>query len=65
MDRRERLHQEYSDDVIAAAACAERAVNALYAEFGPERGVWYRWRLKRAKKALRKLAAKESKKQES
>lgn len=55
MDRRERLHREYGEDLSAAQKCAERAVNALSAEFGPKRGFMYRWRLKRANKALKRL----------
>ncbi len=64
MNRRERIYQEFAEDLIAAERCSERALNALYAEFGPKRGVWYRWRLRRAKKALRRLVAKEIKRKD-
>lgn len=60
MDRREKLHQEFVEDLVAAQRCSERAVNALYAEFGPSRGAMYRWRLKRAQKALKRLAVSET-----
>jgi hypothetical protein len=60
MDRRERMHQEFYEDLEAAQTCSQRALNALYAPEGPNRGFWYRLLLGRAQSILTSLAAQEA-----
>jgi hypothetical protein len=64
VDRQERIHQEFIEDLTASEKCAERAVNAFSSEFAPRRSRFYRWRLKRAKNALTWLLAEEAYRQE-
>lgn len=52
MDRRERLHQEFQEDLEAAHRCSLRALNALYEAGGPKRSFWYRLALGRAQSIL-------------
>jgi len=65
MNRREKLHIEFVEDLRAAQTCSERAINTLHSEFGPKRGSWYRWRLKRAQKTLKRLSDKETSTEET
>lgn len=61
MDRRQRLHREFHEDLQAAHTCAQRALNTLYAEDGPKRSFWYRWSLGRAQSILIRLYMREMK----
>lgn len=65
MDRRQRLHREFDEDLQAAFACSERAFNALHAEHGPKRSLWFRLLLGRARSILRSLAEQEIREREA
>lgn len=64
MDRRERMRREFHEDLEAAQNLSERALNSLYAQYGPKRGFWYRWKLGRAQSLLMSLVVKEAKRKE-
>lgn len=64
MDRREKLHREFIEDLEAAQTLSERALNALYAESGPKRSIFYRMLLGRAQSILMSLVVQEAKRKD-
>lgn len=64
MNRRERMHREFYEDLEAAQTCAQRAVNALSAPDGPKRSFLYRVLLGRANSILMSLVAQEARRKE-
>lgn len=61
MPRREVINQGFLEDLEAAHVCSERALNALYDEYGPNRSLWYRMLLGRAQSILISLHQQELK----
>lgn len=64
MNRRERMHREFYEDLEAAQTCSQRALNALYAPEGPKRSIFYRMLLRRAQNILMSLVTQEAKRKE-
>lgn len=64
-DRRERLHQEFVEDLVASQKLAERALITLYDEYGPKRSIIYRMLLGRAQSILMGLVVQEAKRKEN
>lgn len=64
MSRREVVKQEFLEDLQAAHICSQRALNALYDEYGPNRSLWYRMLLGRAQSILISLYQQELKRKE-
>lgn len=65
MDRRQKMHREFIEDLEAAQTLSERALNALYAESGPKRSIMYRILLGRAQSILMSLVVQETKRKEN
>lgn len=64
MNRRERMHREFYEDLEAAQTCSQRALNALSAPDGPKRSFFYRMLLGRAQSILASLVAQEARRKE-
>lgn len=64
IDRREKLYREFVEDLEAAQNLSERALNSLYAEYGPKRSIFYRMLLGRAQSILMSLVNQEAKRKE-
>lgn len=65
MNARDRLHQEFLENLNASHICAQRALDALYKPGGPKRSVWYRLLLGRAQSILIGLYTQELKRKDN
>lgn len=65
MEREREPYEDFVLDLDEALQASERALNALYSLSGPKRGIWYRFRLRRAQNALMRLYMQEVNAKES